>query len=187
MRTILIGLAFLVACSNHRAGPDAPPDSTGDATIDAFPGTQCGGFLALRCTDREYCDYENNLCGLADGSGVCKPRPDFCPAVVGPLICGCDGQVHPSDCITYQTGTDFNAHGSCDVPAGDFACGYTLCDLQTQYCKHEVKSGAADVFSCVALPAACTSATPACACLSREMCGTSCAGDARVGLTLTCP
>jgi hypothetical protein len=189
MRTILLGLVFLVACSNSRRNnpePDAP-GPTADASTDAtVPGAFCGGFLAIRCADTEYCDYEDNLCGIADGGGVCKPRPGACPQVVGPLICGCDGKVHSSACVTFSTGTDFNAHGSCDVPAGDFACGYTLCNLETEYCKREVKSDTGDVFTCVALPGTCTSATPSCTCLSREVCGTSCMGDARVGLTLTC-
>ena len=198
MRTILLGLVFVAgglgACdSNDRTNPIPDPDAqvpsdgaTTDA-IDAPPptGALCGGFAAAKCAANEYCDFADNRCGIADGPGTCKRRPDVCPAVVGRPVCGCDGKVHTSDCILYSDGFDLNA-GGCDVPPGSFACGYAVCNLATQYCQRDTKSPEADVYSCVTLPQGCPTGAPTCECLRSEPCGVSCSGDERVGLTLTC-
>lgn len=194
MRTILhsLALVLVVACGGSgRTGPDADSDAVGasDATIDGTipPSASCGGLTRAECKSTEYCDYADNRCGIADAPGTCKRRPDACPLVVGQPVCGCDGRVHSGECIAFSDGFDINANGGCPVPAGSFACGYLMCDLQTQYCHHEARASDADLYACMTLPAACTPAAPTCACLRSERCGTSCAGDARTGLTVTCP
>ncbi|HMJ13181.1 MAG TPA: Kazal-type serine protease inhibitor, partial [Polyangiaceae bacterium] len=47
--------------------------------------TRCGGFIGSTCGDAEYCAYEGGDCGFADGSAVCKPRPDACDAIYAPV------------------------------------------------------------------------------------------------------
>ena len=37
------------------------------------------------------------MCGIADGSGVCRPRPQGCTADC-PGVCGCDGKTYGNDC-----------------------------------------------------------------------------------------
>jgi hypothetical protein len=106
------------------------------------------------------------------------------PAIVATPTCGCDGQIYGGDCDTYSNGVDLNAHGTCDVPAGKFACGYTQCDLATRYCQRQPHTTGPDTFSCLPLPAACTS-NRSCACLQAQPCGNACA-VAGAGLTLTC-
>jgi hypothetical protein len=186
MRTLLC-LVFLVACgSSGRSAIDAsvPEDATSG---DGGPiGEQCGGFIHRECAATEYCDFPDNDCGAGDQSGVCKPRPAACPAVVGPPTCGCDGKVYAGECPAFVEGNDLDASGSCEVMTGRFACGYLQCSLATQYCRREPHAGAAETFSCVNLPSAC-SGSSACGCLADERCGDACAGDARVGLTLRCP
>jgi hypothetical protein len=186
MRTIFISLVFVIACGGSgRTGPDADSDAVSaiDAAIDASnpPSGLCGGLIPVECKPSEYCDYADNGCGIADGAGTCRRRPDACPLVVGP-VCACDGKIHSSDCIAFSDGFDLAANGGCPLPAGRFLCGYSVCDLQTQYCRHEAKGSDADLYQCVALPQGCT----ACPCLRAEPCGESCSGDARTGLTLTC-
>jgi hypothetical protein len=202
--------------TNPEPEPDAQEPADATIAGDGPPGAACGGFSARPCAANEYCDFPLNTCGVADETGTCKRRPDACPlidptgedrppfggpagaavevptprdstsSIVGRPVCACDLKVHPSDCLAFSDGFDLNANGSCDVPAGNFACGYAVCNLQTQYCRHEVKPPAADLYSCLALPPACTTATPACGCLRDQPCGTACTGDARVGLTLLC-
>jgi len=193
MRTIILGLGtvLVVACGGSgRTGPDADPDAVvaSDATIDGTipPEKGCGG-LMVECKPTEYCDYADNRCGIAAGSSMCKRRPDACPLIVGRPVCACDGKIHSSDCIAFSDGSDLNANAGCALPAGTFACGYAVCDLQTQYCRHEIRASEADLFSCAPLPQGCTG-TPTCSCLRGEQClGTAaCSGDATNGLTLTC-
>jgi len=183
MRTIFLGLVFLVACGSSHTNPDG--HVSGDGTSDGASGAVCGGLAHVACGATEYCDYADNGCGIGDKTGICKPRPQTCPLIAGHPICACDGNVYVGECPTYMNGVDLDAHGTCAVPKGSFACGYTQCDLLTQYCLREPQAAAADRYSCVALPAAC--ASPTCACLANERCGNACTGSATVGLTLTCP
>jgi hypothetical protein len=181
MRLPWLGFVVLLACgggSGHSTSDASGGDDGGSN------GELCGGFTGRKCSATEYCDYANNTCGVADESGICKPRPEACPAVVGPPICGCDNLVHSGECPAYVTGADLNANGSCPVPSTRFACGYTQCELATEYCKREPHAKAPETFSCVAF--SCTGA-PSCACLANERCGNDCTGEMKSGLTLTCP
>jgi hypothetical protein len=183
MRLLWLGFVFLAACGGGGRGGLDGGDGGGD---DGGTGGVCGGLAGGRCSATEYCDFADNGCGVGDQTGTCKRRPAACPKVVlGAPTCGCDGRVYAGDCPTYSAGTDLNAHGTCDLAAGRFACGYTQCDLATQYCQRQPQPGAAETFVCVALPA-CTGA-PSCTCLKAQPCGNTCTGDATVGLTLTCP
>jgi hypothetical protein len=182
MWKLLPGLVILAACGSSPRVPDAAPE---DPTGDAAPGgAACGGIAGLQCGARDYCDFAENNCGLADQQGTCRPRPQACPLVVGPPICGCDGQVHIGECSTYATGTDLNTNGGCPLEPTHFECGYTQCAIATQYCRRERVAGP-ETFSCIALPAACGTAAT-CGCLRTEKCAAMCSGEGKSGLTLTC-
>lgn len=178
MRRILCGLVLVMACGTNNDAQDAPGDGP--------PGEPCGGLAGLKCGATEYCDFVNNRCGDGDQQGTCKPRPQACPLVIGPPICGCDGQVHTGECAAYVTGTDLNASGRCPLESTQFACGYAQCELAMQYCQHTRPASGPEVFACVSLPSTCAGG-PSCGCLTGEPCGTRCTGDAQSGLTLTCP
>jgi hypothetical protein len=185
MRNLLLGAVLLVACgSDNRTNSDAP--IAGDAAGDGAHNTVCGGPGHVTCGATEYCDYADNGCGIGDRTGSCQPRPELCPAVVGRPVCACDGKVYAGECVMNMAGFDLDAHGICAVQPGRFACGYTQCELATQYCLREPHAGAAETFSCVTLPL-CASQPASCTCLAGERCGSACTGDATVGLTLTCP
>jgi len=183
MRRIVLGFVFLAACGTHSQGPDG---GAGDAAGDGAHGGVCGGLAGVKCSATEYCDFADNGCGVGDKTGTCQTRPQVCPLLIASRpTCACDGSVYSGECDTYEGGFDLNAHGTCPVQTGWFACGYVQCTL-TSYCKHDLHAGAADTYSCVALPAGC--ATPAsCACIANEPCGRACTGDGKVGLTVTCP
>jgi hypothetical protein len=185
-------ITFLILCltacgDNGHLSTDATP-LTPDAEIDASTGTTCGGFANAQCGPSEFCDFANNGCGDADEVGTCQPRPTTCPDTAGIAArptCGCDKTVYGGECDANAAGVDLDAHGNCPVPQGSFACGYTQCSLQNQYCKREVHARGGDTFSCVPLPG-CPSQFPNCACLANEPCGSVCTGNGPTGLTLTC-
>jgi hypothetical protein len=79
-------------------------------------GGTCGGLAGIQCADDEYCDFTNNECGVADGAGTCKQRPEACPDIYSPT-CACDGVVYSSECDAAAHGVDVSARGSCQPPA----------------------------------------------------------------------
>jgi len=91
----LIGFVGLACSSNSREGET------------------CGGLAGVQCADDEYCDYTNNDCGIADGAGSCKRRPDACPDIFSPR-CACDGTVYPNECDAARHGVDVSANDICE-------------------------------------------------------------------------
>jgi hypothetical protein len=188
MRNLLLSLVLVAACnSSSRGTPDASSPGDGGDGDGGHPGAVCGGLAHATCGATEFCDYPDNGCGVGDQTGTCKPRPGACPlnvAIIATPTCACDGKIYNGDCDASAHGVDLNAHGTCDIAATRFACGYAVCDLANQYCRREPHlGGAAESFTCVPLSCA---ATPSCACLAKERCGNACTGDVKVGLTLTC-
>lgn len=78
------------------------------------PAVSCGGWLGDTCGPDEYCAYEEGqLCGAADASAFCAPRPDACDAVLDP-VCGCDGVTYDSACLAAAKGrTGIASKGAC--------------------------------------------------------------------------
>ena len=75
--------------------------------------TLCGGFLGQTCDADEYCEFpEGQMCDFADGSGICKPRPEACFGLFDP-VCGCDGQTYGNECEAKAAGTDIVSDGAC--------------------------------------------------------------------------
>ncbi|HSR96536.1 MAG TPA: hypothetical protein VLM79_05655 [Kofleriaceae bacterium] len=167
-RALLLGLACVIglACSS------------------SHEGETCGSIAGIRCATDEYCDFTDNECGIADGGGTCKRRPEACPDIFRPT-CACNGQVYGSECDAAAHGFDVSTNGNCQAPAGYFMCGGGFCDL-SMYCRRESDPSGMAAFGCVRLPSGCSSSA-SCGCVSAEDCGESCTGDAQDGLTLTCP
>lgn len=195
----VIMFAFTMMCWAPGCGDDsgqtadAPPGSA-DAAIDATPefdapvGAVCGGDTGITCSGSQYCDFPDNGCGAADGTGVCVDRPTSCPDPIAQAFCGCDGTVYADECEANLAGTDLNRYGTCPQQTGDsFSCGWLQCDKLTQYCQHTVPGvpDAGDSFACVAMPG-CPTEHPTCGCLAGEPCGSMCEGDFTTGLTVTC-
>jgi hypothetical protein len=193
MRIHWLGLVFLLACGGSSSPSTSDASGSGDGAIgDGQPGgSVCGGIAHTPCSATEYCDYADNGCGIGDQTGTCTPRPEVCPlnaadpAIAATPTCGCDGKIYGGQCDANRSGVDLNAHGTCDVPAGKFACGYAQCGTALQYCQRQPHTTGPETFSCPPLPAAC-STNPGCACLLAQPCSDMCTGTAAAGLTLAC-
>jgi len=174
---LAFALAFAAACS------DGGGDDTG------VTGDACGGRTGVTCAAGEYCDFTSNRCGTDDATGVCRPRPTSCPALLVPeRTCGCDQQVYGSPCEAMLSGTDLNAGATCPLETGAFACGFRQCKKAGEYCQREASdiAGTPDDYKCNGVPLSC-GGTASCSCLSGQACGAQCSGDAASGVTLICP
>jgi hypothetical protein len=81
----------------------------------------CGARAGDTCSDDEYCAYEEGaLCGQADATAICKPRPELCPDIYDP-VCGCDGVTYSSSCAAARAGVGYFNRGTCG-DAGGASC-----------------------------------------------------------------
>lgn len=162
------------------SGEDAPTSDSGD---DAGEPTACGARLGDTCSPNEYCDFPDDICGAADGTGVCRARPEGCPDVYMP-VCGCDGTVHGNGCEANSAGSDVNRIGSCTPPEGTFACGFRFCST-TQYCRVIIDdTGMPPAFECAEFPVC---SVNDCSCVAGEACGEMCDTNDDGNVTVTCP
>jgi hypothetical protein len=73
----------------------------------------CGGFAGNTCSASEYCAYTvGQLCGAADASSTCQPRPQGCTDIYMP-VCGCDQKTYPSSCDAAMHGQGVYTVGVC--------------------------------------------------------------------------
>jgi hypothetical protein len=89
--------------------------SCGDDDV-ASRGEACGGFAVSQCAPDLYCDFPDQGCGIADGSGTCEERPALCSGEVAP-VCGCDSERYTNACEASRAGVDVGNPGSCGLGA----------------------------------------------------------------------
>jgi hypothetical protein len=158
-------------CSAHRAGVAVV--SIGACASEPEPRA-CSGLLGLPCDAGEFCDFAiGDFCGAADATGICKPIPSACDAILAP-VCGCDDQSYDSDCEANRAGVSVARSGACaGDPAGGGICGGLLgaqCAAD-EFCNFAPGDfcGAADATGvCTRLPEACDLIlAPVCGCDGR--------------------
>lgn len=127
------GVTYPSACDANVAGTDAAYD--GSCAMGS-----CGGFAGFACTSSQFCDYPAGaLCGAADQTGVCRPRPDACSAIYAP-VCGCDGVTYANECAANAAGVDAAFSGSCESAGNCGGAAGATC-ASTEWC--DVADGAA--------------------------------------------
>lgn len=97
------------------AGTDA---TANDTTSACTVGDQS-------CGTGKFCSAATGTCS---GPGVCKDRPQACPAMYGP-ICGCDGKDYGNECEANAAGVVMQKGGSCTAAATKWytTCGAPVC------------------------------------------------------------
>lgn len=107
-------------CSNGDSKPAADGCNTCSCnngqwlcTLIACQVQVCGGLLGATCTDTEYCAYvEGDMCGAADATSTCQPRPQVCDQIYDP-VCACDGNTYANACTANAAGSGVNYAGAC--------------------------------------------------------------------------
>ncbi len=88
-----------------------------DGALDCSKAS-CGGATCSAgqtCGADQYCAFAlGQLCGAADATAMCKPRPTLCTYDYNP-VCGCDGRDHGNPCAANQAGTGVRSAGTCPV------------------------------------------------------------------------
>jgi hypothetical protein len=170
------------ACTANSAGVAVATE--GECEPDPDPtGEACGGLLGLACPEDQFCAYAPDaICGFADATGTCSPRPEACPAVYMP-VCGCDGNTYGNSCDAASAGVSVAAEGECQDGGTVTTCGGLIgagC-AEGEFCNYplEAMCGAADQTGvCEPIPEACTEEyQPVCGC-NDETYGNACAANA---------
>jgi Kazal-type serine protease inhibitor domain len=98
--------------------PLAPAPNEANGAITQPAGEACGGLAGEGCVKGTYCDYPPGaLCGAADQTGTCQPKPEACDDVYDP-VCGCDDRTYGNECEANARGVSVLHAGSCSAPAG---------------------------------------------------------------------
>lgn len=77
------------------------------------PGGTCGARGTTACDGGLMCRIPSN-CGRADEAGTCERPVQFCPAVVGAPVCGCDGRTYHGACPALAAGINVDFAGACE-------------------------------------------------------------------------
>jgi hypothetical protein len=92
----------------------------------------CGARLGDTCAADEFCSFTPEaICGFADATGVCEPRPEVCTDQYDP-VCGCNGETYGNACEANAAGVSIQAAGECPPVSeceSDEDCPFGFCDI----------------------------------------------------------
>lgn len=134
------------------ATTDAPTSGTVDAGTDAaasvfdawspsnpdapMVSVSCGGRGGRLCPRGEFCNIPPaNMCGRADGPGVCAPIPELCTREFNPQ-CGCDGMTYSNPCVAARASVSIDYPGTCrSASMGSCDASRVTCDTVPPRCR----------------------------------------------------
>ena len=67
---------------------------------------------APKCADNAFCDAGLGSCKNKGATGICKPKPEGCTAILLP-VCGCDGKTYSNQCAAHKAGVSVLTKGEC--------------------------------------------------------------------------
>ena len=144
-------------CNRCQCGPSM---SRQDAHCSTFDCSETGCRDNGDCHDGQYCNFDDNRCGIEGQRGECQPVPTDCTDLTG-YTCGCDGTYGVNSCaLLSQTGTDQIPYGGCNIPdLGDaVACGPSVCLGNEFFCRIDLDDPTMPLqmnASCQPIPAGC--------------------------------
>ena len=183
-----LGLTWAAGCDGDVATTGSGGGATGGGG-GSVGGAGTGGQHACandsECTGLGWCDFADDRCGVAE-PGSCSDSPGGCSTGTGPypLVCGCDGAFHQTDCIAVD-GTDRSVDVSgCGTPPDDvFQCGSLFCQEGFFYCQLTPKGASVpDEGACITSDGTCTT----CSCTTPLCAGGTCM-DTDGHPVVTCP
>jgi hypothetical protein len=108
------GEQFMKECNTCICGENG---EAGCTKIGCEPPAQsCGGDSPEggQCSDSEFCSYAPEaICGRADATGTCQPRPEICDVLSG-FVCGCNGESYLNACHAHAAGSSVDHLGLCE-------------------------------------------------------------------------
>ena len=116
---------------------DAPGADAPGARVDAqgMVSVSCGGRGGAFCGRGQFCNIPpENICGAADGPGVCTDIPELCTRELNPQ-CGCDGTTYSNPCMAAMAGVSIASRGACGVRAGSCDVRRVVCDALPPLCR----------------------------------------------------
>ena len=136
-----------------------------------------------QCAADEFFVYDDGLCGMGSSAGFCREPAISCDDSYA--VCGCDGTVYQTLCAAHQAGVGRTFADQCTAPPDMFACVYTYCARNTEFC-HDFPEDSGGGPYCDSMPPECASA-PSCACIQKSSSYDECEDDGMGGLHATEP
>lgn len=97
-------LVLSASCESTSGAPGGRPP--------AGEGGMCGGIAGFQCADGLYCNMSVEMQHVADGTGVCRKRPQVCTREYRP-VCGVDRKTYGNVCGAASAGVSVASQGPC--------------------------------------------------------------------------
>jgi hypothetical protein len=98
-----------IADGSESAFMDMEPTTPAPNTPDDKQPKTCR--INGNCWKPAYCAKEEGTC---KGQGVCKAKPETCPADLVEPVCGCNHKTYNNECLAAKAGMNVLHKGKCD-------------------------------------------------------------------------